>query len=101
LRYSPEMANTLFRGVLGMKESSTYQFIVQEATLQEARQFLMLVGQERLGEPDAATAAAINAIADVRQLEALGRRAVHVRSWRELIGQPAPRRRNGRRKTTP
>jgi hypothetical protein len=95
------MANDLFRGVLGMKESSTYQFIVQEATLQEARQMLMLVGQERLGKPDTGTAAAINAIADVRQLEELARRAVHVRSWRELIGQPAPRRRNGRRKTTP
>lgn len=84
-----------------MKESSTYQFIIEEATLQEARRSVMLVAQERLGEPDMATAAAINAIADVRQLEELMRRAVHVRSWRELIGQPPPRRRNGRCKTTP
>jgi hypothetical protein len=101
LRYSREIANALFRGVLGMKESSTYQAIVEEGALQEARQLLMLVGKERLGKPDTATAAAINAIADVRQLEELVRRAVHVRTWHELFGQPTPRRRNGRRKTTP
>jgi hypothetical protein len=65
------MANVLFRGVLGMKESSTYQAIVEEGLLQEARQLLMLVGQEPLEEPDTAAAAAVNAIADVRQLEEL------------------------------
>jgi hypothetical protein len=61
----------------------------------------MLVGKELLGELDEATAAAITAIADVQQLEELLPRVAHVRTWRELLGQPARRRRNGRRKPTP
>jgi predicted transposase YdaD len=101
LRYSAEVAAVLLRGVLAMKESSTYQAIVAEGALQEARKLLMLVGQERWGTPDEATAAAINAITDVQPLEELTRRTQHVRSWQELLGRPAPRRRNGRRKTTP
>jgi hypothetical protein len=84
-----------------MKESVTYQAIVEEGALQEARKMLMLAGKEILGKPDKATAAAINAIADVPRLEELLRRAVHAGSWQEVLGQPTPRRRNGRGKTTP
>jgi hypothetical protein len=101
MRYSSAIADALLHGVLGMKESSTYQAIVAEGMVQEARKALLLVGKELLGEPDQATVAAITAIADVQQLEELLPRVAHVRTWRELLGQPTPRRRNGRRKTTP
>ena len=88
-----------------MKESSTYQAIlaegVAEGALQEARKNVLLVGREAWGEPDEAAAAAINALADVQQLEEMLRRAVHVRSWQELLGKPGPRRRNGRGKHSP
>jgi predicted transposase YdaD len=108
LRYSSELAAILLRGVLTMKESSTYQAIVAEGlaqglaqgAAQEARKALMLVGKKLLGEPDEAAATAINAIGDVHQLEQLIQRACDVSSWEELLAQPTPRRRHGRRKPT-
>jgi predicted transposase YdaD len=99
LRYSPEISRALLRGVVGMKESTTYQAILEEGRLEGARKMLLLVGRERLGEPDATSAAAINAMTDVEQLHNLGRQAMHVSSWQELLGTPAPRRRGRRRPT--
>jgi hypothetical protein len=82
-----------------MKESVTYQAVLEEGELKAARKAVLLVGRERLGEPDASSAAAINALADVPRLEELLRRAVHVSSWQELLGTPVPRRRGRRRPT--
>ena len=82
-----------------MKESVTYQAIVEEGEIKEARKALLLVGRELLGKPDAATTAAVNALGAVAQLEELMRRAVHAQSWSELLGIPAPRRTRRRRST--
>jgi predicted transposase YdaD len=98
LRYDLELARILLQRVLRMKESVTYQAVVEEGRIEEARRALLLVGKELLGKPDAATKGAINALEDVAQLEELMRRAAHVGSWQELLGRPTPRRR-GRRQT--
>src|SRR5438552_253185 len=37
LRYSPEVAEQMFRGVTSMEESSTYQYIVSKGALKEAK----------------------------------------------------------------
>jgi predicted transposase YdaD len=57
----------LFRGVVSMKESSTYQAILEEGRLEgrnqgavaEARRVLRLLGDEAYGPPEAQTAALI------------------------------------------
>src|SRR6266849_5488483 len=63
LRYSPAIAEKLFRGVVSMKESSTYQAILEEGrsegAVAEARKVLRLQGEEAFGPPDARTAAQI------------------------------------------
>jgi hypothetical protein len=99
LRYSPEIARVLMRGVVGMKESTTYQAILEEGELKEARKILLLIGPGSLREPDAATVAAINALENLEALERMIRRLSQVHSWQELLGTPAPRRRTGRRRT--
>jgi hypothetical protein len=85
-----------------MKESVTYQAIVEEGVvkgrLEVARQFLLLVGEQRFGKPAEATAqAAIEAMDDPEELEAKVRRAFRVQTWQELLtgerSSPAPRRR--------
>jgi predicted transposase YdaD len=104
LRYSQEIAGVLLRGVLAMKESVTYQAIVEEGKVEgrteEARKNLLLAGKELLGKPDAATRAVINGMTDLQQLEGLLQRACHVQSWQELLGTPTARRRNGSRRKT-
>lgn len=97
LRYSDAFANLLFREVLGMEESTTYQAIIRKGRLSEARHILLRLGQKRFGPADEATEAALNAIEDVDKLETLGERVLDVESWQELL-QPRRRRRNVKRR---
>jgi len=111
LRYPKEPAETLLRGVLGMKESVTYQAIVAEGLAEgrarglaeglaegecrEARKLLLRLGRKRLGPPDRAMRAAVEAIAELPRLEELTERLLDVGSWQELLAPARPRRRNG------
>jgi hypothetical protein len=97
LRYSDAFADLLFREVLGMEESTTYQAIIRKGRLSEARHILLRLGQKRFGATDEVTEAFLNAIDDVQRLEELTERVYEVSSWQELL-QPTRRRRgNGRR----
>jgi hypothetical protein len=73
-------------GVPAMRESSTYQAILEEGRLEEARRLLLLWGNQRFGPPDAVTRAAIDTITAVEELERLARRLLHTSSWNELLG---------------
>lgn len=96
LRYSPALAAQLFRGVMGMKESSTYQAILEEGrnegAVAEARKLLRVFGDRKFGNPDTRTAAAIERIADLARLEDLCQRVWTAASWKELLGQSSGRR---------
>jgi predicted transposase YdaD len=114
LRYSPTLAAQLFRGVVTMKESSTYQAIVEEGrqegrllglhegrtegAVAEAKKVLRLQGDHVFGPPNARTAAQIDRLNDLTRLEELLQRVPTVRSWRELLGRPTTGRRSRQRK---
>jgi predicted transposase YdaD len=93
LRYPNELAHELLKGVMAMKESTTYQAIIAEGLAQglakgridEARQFLLRMGRKQLGAPDEAVLARLNSINDPAQLEALGERLFDISSWVELF----------------
>jgi predicted transposase YdaD len=100
LRLPPEAAAELLRGVRDMKESSTYQAILEEGrsegielgrtegSVAEARRLLLLLGTARLGPPDATTRAAIEGMNNIEILEPLSIRLLNVSSWHELLAQP-------------
>src|SRR5207237_4016235 len=75
LRYSPALAVQLFRRVVSMKESSTYQAILEEGRMEgaiaEARRVLRLQGDAAFGAPDARTARLIERFDDLTRLEEL------------------------------
>src|SRR5581483_1516222 len=89
LRYDPEFSRQLLKGVMEMKESSTYQYIIQEGIeqgieqgrTQEARRLLLIMGGKRFGEPDAQAQAALDKITSPQQLEQLAARLFEVESW--------------------
>jgi hypothetical protein len=96
LRYSDELVDRLFEGVRNMKESTTYQKILregreegrEEGRIAEARRFLIVLGTERLGEPDEACMAVLETIESVERLEGLGRRMITdptVANWGDLL----------------
>jgi predicted transposase YdaD len=88
LRYPPEMAEQLLRGITAMEESATYQYIVSKAALKEAKKFILFLGRDRFGSPDAEATAAIESINDLERLEQMGHRLLAVSSWQELLAGP-------------
>ncbi len=120
LRVSPEVAAELFHGVRRMRESTTYQYILNEGRQEgevkgrlegevkgrlegevkgrlegevkghvtAVRKILLSLGSVRFDEPEAATAAAIEAITDPERLERLTKRLLNVGSWDELLATP-------------
>ncbi len=91
LRYPPAAAQALLQGVLSMKESTTYQAILQEGAtegaVQEARKLLVRLGTKRLGAPSARTQAALTKITDLGRLETLIDRLGTVESWHALLAK--------------
>jgi len=70
----------------------------KQGELRTLRAVVRQLGEPRLGQPDAETLAALEAIADVTRLRDLVNAAVTAASWQDLLGTgtPPPRRR-GRR----
>jgi predicted transposase YdaD len=105
LRYPRELTATLLRGVRAMKESVTYQAILEEGRevglelgreigreegreegrVQEARALLLRLGERRFGPPSAEVQAAVAAVATVERLEALSEQLLDAESWEELL----------------
>lgn len=96
LRYPEEMAMALLRGVRQMRESSTYQAILEEGRqegrqeglelgLQELRRVLLLQGTRLFGTPSADVVAHLEAESGIERLEELAERIVQVKSWEQLF----------------
>ena len=104
-----------------MKESSTYQAILQEGlqkgqqegrqeglrmglaegAVVEARKLLRLLGERHFGPADFQTITALEGINDLARLEDLCTRLPAIGSWQELLELPAGRSRGGRRRRSP
>ena len=113
LRFTPELAAQLFRGVVSMKESSTYQAILEEGrsegaaqgevrgAVAEAKKLLRIAGDGKFGPPDAATTAAVERINALERLEALFERLQSAASWQELLGSTKAGTPKRRQRPTP
>jgi hypothetical protein len=62
LRVDPAVGRELFRGVPGMRESTTYQAILDEGREEQMRKTLFRQGQKKFGPPSEPVTAALNAI---------------------------------------
>jgi hypothetical protein len=82
-----------------LKESSTYQAILAEGAVIEARKVLRMVGEDAFGQPDASTVALIDQLTELTRLEQLLKRLRRSTSWEELFAPPVSRR--GKRKGSP
>jgi predicted transposase YdaD len=113
LRYERAFIEQLLRGVHGMKESVTYQAIVEEGVqkglaqglekglekgrLEQTRHLLLLLGKQHFGRPASAKVRAqLETVPSLEILENLSGRLLQVRSWDELLAEipTSPPRRN-------
>jgi predicted transposase YdaD len=89
LRYERDFVADLLKGVRALKESTTYQAIIEEGEaigrIQEARQILLRLGTRRFGNTTPTIEAALNAVLSLEELERLLIRLLEVESWDELL----------------
>lgn len=102
LKYDRVLAALLLRGVHDiMKESSTYQAIIEEGMaegqekgrvqgrvegrVEGKREDLLLLGTRRFGAPDAELLAEINAIVDPARLDAMLVRILDASGWNDVL----------------
>ncbi len=77
-----------------MHESPTYQAILKkgliEGRLGEARRLLLMLGEDRFGEPDEAIRGAVEGIHDAERLERMTRRVydANILDWDRLLDTP-------------
>jgi predicted transposase YdaD len=91
LRWEKGLGEQLLQGVRGMKESVTYQAIVDEGRFEEARNAIRIAGEEKFNTPPPPhVQTALENILDLQQLHGLVKRILHVGSWEELIPPAAP-----------
>ena len=103
VRYERALIQRLLKGVISMKESVTYQAILEEGKIEgeikEARRILLLLGRQQFGEPSAKVHAALEALTDVNRLEELTVHLKDAASWQELLADVSgSRKRSPRRK---
>jgi hypothetical protein len=98
LSLSKQIANGLMRRVLTMKESVTYQAIVEEGEVKALQETLLELGTERFGPADETVRAAIQSNQSVDHLKAMRRHLLTAATWAALLATPRPRR--GRRSST-
>jgi predicted transposase YdaD len=89
LRYSRELTNRLLKGVREMRDSVTYQEILEEGEargeLRGERHALFHLGERRLGDASQRVKDTVNAIASSEQLLSLLERVAAVETWDELL----------------
>jgi hypothetical protein len=92
LRVPRETATRLFQGVRSMRESSTYQAILDEGRgegrIEGIHEMLLLQGREKLGRPTEAEMQTLAGITDVDQLRRLAAAILRVDSWQALLAIP-------------
>ncbi|MGV3723798.1 MAG: hypothetical protein ACO1SX_23110 [Actinomycetota bacterium] len=102
LRYPRESVAQLFRGIPAMRESDTYQAIIEEGLetglargreegreeglLAGALRALLLVGTPRFGEPDITTLQRLHAETDLNRVEEWLRHVNRAEAWSDLPG---------------
>jgi predicted transposase YdaD len=83
---SPDDVKQLYQGAsIAMRESLTYQAILEEGRVDELHRMILRLGRVRFGEVDETVRHQIEAIGDIETLEDLSERLVLVSSWAELL----------------
>jgi hypothetical protein len=85
LRLSREVALQLFHGVRAMRESTTYQYILDEGRIDALQKTLLRQGRQRFGPPSEAIQTMVTGITDLERLERMTDRLLVVSSWQELL----------------
>jgi hypothetical protein len=88
LRYPRALVDHLLGGIHGMKDSVTYQGIVEEGMIRARQEDIIYLGRNKFGAPSEATEAFILGVIDLDRLTYLIRRLPAVSTWDDLLSPP-------------
>jgi hypothetical protein len=88
LRVRRDVATRIFQGVRAMHESDTYLMILDEGKEKQAKQDILIFGEEKFGPADDSVKAQLEGIRDLARLDRMVRRAVKAASWQEILDTP-------------
>jgi hypothetical protein len=88
LRYPRELVARLLQAVHGMKDSVTYQAIIEEGMAKARQDDILRHGRRKFGPPSLASEQALRGITDPERLARLLDRIQDVSSWDELLAAP-------------
>jgi hypothetical protein len=88
LRVRRDVAARIFRGVRAMQESDTYLAILDEGREKEAREALLVFGEERFGQPEESIKVRLSTVTDLGRLRRMIRRAAKAATWQEILDTP-------------
>ena len=71
-----------------MEESDTYLMILDEGQAKGLRWVILLLGEDRLGPPDASVRARLQDITDLERLMQMARRTPQATTWEGVLGAP-------------
>jgi predicted transposase YdaD len=87
MRYDEEVIVSVMSELTSlMEESSGYKWIARREQLRGVQRFFLQQATNKLGPPDEATRARVEAITDMQRLDELGNRVLTANSWDELLG---------------
>ena len=76
---------TAVQGLQAMRESSTYQWILDEGRVLALQETLLEQGRTRFGPPSDAVELAIKGIQDIPRLKRMAQRVLTAADWQELL----------------
>ncbi|MBI1917594.1 MAG: hypothetical protein HYS12_23110 [Planctomycetes bacterium] len=85
LRMPAELAAPIFQGLQIMRESSTYQLILDEGRIDELQKTVLRQGRIRFGAADETTQNAVNSISDGDRLRRMTERLLTASTWAEVL----------------
>ena len=75
----------MFQGLQLMRESSTYQLILDEGHIEELQKTILRQGRIRFGAADESTQNAVNSISDGDRLRRMTERLLTASTWTEVL----------------
>lgn len=81
----PAFVRSVFRKVLAMRESGTYQLILEEGAIAHTHELILKQGRVRLGTPTEKQVAKLKSIEDLDRLDRIGVKVLSAKTWDGLL----------------
>ncbi len=78
----------LFWRIRAVEESTTYQYILEQGAIKEARRMLLEMGATKFGAPARKVRSAIKELEDISRLRRIALRLITAGSWDDALATP-------------